>query len=253
MYDEQCFSQAPEDHEEKTHNQEEFYHQHFNLLPLDTNSKFNVNNIIYKCESCSAYLPGILNLIRHLGNIHEIPVQLTIDSKLTLDKAIATNSIESYDCENCLASLRDISDFKRHLENVHAISVQLLLEESSSSPLQESLPNDFSSSSSQPIAEAVSPNHLLSQPVLSTNDEGHWCPWCSRNYKYRVNLLSHIRKKHPDKKLEKCPTCRRIFFEKSELEEHLPIHIPKTYLCPYCEYTTHKRWNFSIHIKRHPE
>ena len=80
------------------------------------------------------------------------------------------------------------------------------------------------------------------------------CEFCGKVLK---NMWAHLKatmcgKDVDDRKLLKCPQCKRRFIDKSSLEKHIQyIHNKvKDKDCPHCSYQTYSSFNLRLHVSK---
>jgi len=90
--------------------------------------------------------------------------------------------------------------------------------------------------------------------VTSTTSGGKWqCLWCSKRFKRKSNLQSHIWKNIEKKKtVYQCTTCFRSFPRKASMNRHIRMHNGEdTFKCEKCVNVFSDKYSLDRHLQLH--
>nr|XP_034823967.1 gastrula zinc finger protein XlCGF57.1-like isoform X2 [Maniola hyperantus] len=84
------------------------------------------------------------------------------------------------------------------------------------------------------------------------NNKPYTCYLCQKVYQLRHRLVSHLRRHTEEPKIFTCDKCRTNLRSKSNLIDHLQIHVDeKRYTCDVCSARFAKKWYLESHMRSH--
>lgn len=227
----------------------------------------NINNASNNCDSCSYMFKSRLCFRRHLETIHKMI--LPKRQRITPNPNISPNVYDpNYYCTSCQFTYKTHVIFRQHLQIVHKMELTSLRKTTLFDPtISVSDTNNPNNASCAICKTKYSDKYTYQKhlkkfhkdgnntPVIrrkvvcnpdvqpDPNDPNIYCASCQRQLKSKVCFRRHIRKFHPEVKLDKTrPQKISPFMAKMDAGN------PNNTRCTICDKNYSSRHNFRGHI-----
>ncbi|XP_064642141.1 uncharacterized protein LOC135496645 [Lineus longissimus] len=77
------------------------------------------------------------------------------------------------------------------------------------------------------------------------------CLVCESAFKYKHHLKNHVDSKHLGERRHQCEVCDKRFSLKHQLQSHMRIHSGDLFMCDYCGSKTTSKAHLNIHMRNH--
>jgi uncharacterized Zn-finger protein len=197
----------------------------------------HINEKVFNCDYCSYQTTVYKRLVRHLDICH--------NNDHCLEKPFKC------DWNECKMSFISLSNMREHL-SMHTLLCKLC--------------NKGFKSNSQ-LSRHLKTHNRATDSRKENGSEKHFkCEYCSSNFNWKKNLISHLRSKHSDLirphlndkfseqnfKLLNCKFCDQKFVFLSKLRRHENMHTRnKPFQCNKCSYKTAYKQHLLRHQKQH--
>ncbi|XP_049704015.1 uncharacterized protein LOC110375732 isoform X4 [Helicoverpa armigera] len=245
--------------------------------------KIDVSDIT--CKICAGKLPNLVELKRHLKEIHGKPIDLEVQDNMIpfnlepVDdgyKCVVCEQIfikvrilvihmsehfNNYSCEICGSVFMTLRLLKKHLE-VHD-SGNFPCDRCNkvfSTPYKRTLHIRGVHLKQCPRRCPMCPEKFNSnykrtihlQDVHNQETRVHKCKTCGRGFNLKYHLVCHVRSVHLQERNQQCDICHQRFCNKESLKRHMVIHTgEKNHKCDVCGMAFLRRKNLKDHLRLH--
>ncbi|KAJ8705695.1 hypothetical protein PYW08_012741 [Mythimna loreyi] len=245
--------------------------------------KVDVSDIT--CKICSDKPPSLVELKRHLKDIHDKPVDLELQDNMIpfnlqlIDDAYRcvvcdqsfikvrilvihmSEHFNNYSCEICGSVFMTLRLLKKHLE-VHD-SGNFPCDRCAkvfSTPYKRTLHIRGVHLKQCPRRCPMCPEKFNSnykrtihlQDVHNQETRVHKCKTCGRGFNLKYHLVCHVRSVHLQERNQQCDVCHQRFCNKESLKRHMVIHTgEKNHKCDVCGAAFLRRKNLKDHFRLH--
>lgn len=245
--------------------------------------KVDVSDIT--CKLCTERPANLVELKRHLKEIHDKPVDLELQDNLIpfkldlIDESYRCVICEqnfikvrilvihmsvhfnNYSCEVCGSGFMTLRLLKKHLE-VHD-SGNFPCDRCNkvfSTPYKRTLHIRGVHLKQCPRRCPICPERFNSnykrtihlQDVHNQATRVHKCKTCGRGFNLKYHLICHTRSVHLQERNQQCDVCHQRFCNKESLKRHMVIHTgEKNHKCDVCGMAFLRRKNLKDHLRMH--